>query len=175
MEKKRLPAKIDVLDLFCGDGKRILQLAKRHPDKVFVGVDKHRTMDKRKLPPNVHFVQSDVLEFLRSRKRGGTVRHINADFGVGFLRPEDRPQFYWQVKTLLIPKGRFTISAYDERTNAPSDLVHYEVKESGFNLDKRERIDIRSIIRPGSTISTFGFSVGGITKSCATRLRFRKK
>ncbi len=188
MPKQALPRDIDVLDLFCGTGQRLVQLAKRHPKKVFVGVDKAGSF-LRDCPPNVFLVRQDALEFLRTRKQAGSVHHVNVDFGLHFLKPGDLAALYRHVVQLLHPNGRMYISTYSDSVGASSRLVS-QAEQAGLRLTRRRPL----INKPGASTSLYtkalsqpvvSFSrfvdnelvaaagAGGVSR--AVRLMFRKR
>ncbi|CAG8690095.1 8932_t:CDS:2, partial [Ambispora leptoticha] len=53
-----------VIDIGCGSGIWILDMAKRYPDSKFVGVDISPVLPTENLPPNVEFLQYNVLDIL---------------------------------------------------------------------------------------------------------------
>lgn len=168
-----IPASADFVDLFCGDGRRILQLARAHPGKTFIGVDKKiLEYAPGEVPQNVHFVKQDVMAFLRGRKYGGRFKVINADFGIGLLKPENRPEFYQHLKQLLHPTGRVYFSTYDDGTNVWTGRVKSEAIQAGFKPTHESPITKGALTRSGASSSSWGLT--NVHESAPiTRLGFR--
>jgi len=56
-----------ILDVGCGTGVLTLQLAQQFPDAEVVGVDIASAPIINYAPPNVHFIQSDIRDFVKNK------------------------------------------------------------------------------------------------------------
>ncbi len=157
MSKRVVPREIHVLDLFCGNGQRLFQLGRRHPRKVFVGVD-HDGHFLPSPPPNVFLIRQDVLEFLNSRKKAGSVKQVNVDFGLHFLSPRELPLFYRHIAQVMHPKGRLFVSTYlsDSFEGGLADRLVSEANRAGLRLTMRRPL----INKPGASTSSYSDTHG---------------
>ncbi len=167
MLKRKLPTEIHVLDLFCGSGMRLKMLARRHPKRNFVGVDHFKTGGIEP-PPNLHFVQQDVLEFLRSIKQAGTVHQVNIDYGVHHPGTDKRKELFAHIAQLLPPRGSLHVTTYNRQESRPSaadpERLKREIEAAGLKLFKEAPANIST--------SHSQFLVENSRKS--TRLWFKK-
>ncbi len=149
-----VPSKIHVLDLFCGDSLRLKQLAKRHPRKVFVGVD-HVDLpvpSLGSLPSNLHFVRAHALDFLRSRLQPESVRYVNIDYGVHHLSTlPQRRELFSRIKHLLVPGGKLYVTTYNQvDVYTPASLIR-EAQEAGLKMTRQMPL----LPKPNASQSTY--------------------
>ncbi len=149
-----LPTRIDVLDLFCGDLRRLKQLAQRHPRKVFVGVD-HVGLPvpaMASLPSNLRFVQSHALAFLRSRLEPASVRFVNIDYGVHHLTDKtERRELFSRINYSLVPGGKLYVTTSNQLDVYPHALLVKEAQEAGLKVTRQRPL----MPKPGASQSTF--------------------
>ncbi|KAG9288819.1 hypothetical protein G9A89_001143 [Geosiphon pyriformis] len=64
IEERLLNQSLTVLDIGCGTGGWILDMAKNYPNSKFIGIDMSPVFPKENLPENVEFLECNVLDGL---------------------------------------------------------------------------------------------------------------
>jgi ubiquinone/menaquinone biosynthesis C-methylase UbiE len=114
-EQQDLSGVKSVLDLACGPGGWVQDLAREHPDIEVYGVDISHLMieyanalAKSQRLSNAHFLEMDValpLDF-----PDASFDLINVRYLIGFLRASRWPDLFLECKRLLRPSGVFRIT-----------------------------------------------------------------
>lgn len=177
----KIPTKIDVLDLFCGNGRRLIELAVKHPKKVFVGVDRKGKF-KQHAFPNLFFVKEDVLEYLRNVRQAGSVRHVNIDYGVHHLNFRERQRLYSHLGQVVKPGGAIHITTYKQDGEASPEAITSEAVSNGLVAGKRKALldaydashsEITALHSRGATWPGHEDSEGAWRVATSVRLHFR--
>lgn len=121
----RLAEGIDVLDVGCGKGLALIELAKAYPRSRFVGVDlceapllEARALAKQKGLSNVEFVVQDA-ELLADRERFDFITTFDA------VHDQARPdRVLSNIHRALKPGGIYLMQDIDASTNVAENLDH---------------------------------------------------
>lgn len=114
-EREEVSGLFDVLDIGCGPGGWVLDVARRYPEIEVTGIDISQGMVRYAKAyaqvsqlPNAHFQVMNALEPLEFPDASFDL--VNARIIVGFVRPETFPQLLAEVKRVLRPGGIFRIT-----------------------------------------------------------------
>ncbi|KAL0089795.1 S-adenosyl-L-methionine-dependent methyltransferase [Phycomyces blakesleeanus] len=100
-----------VIDLGCGTGAWILDMAKAYPDSKFFGVDIADVFPKHDLPPNISFSIMDISKPLTFEKN--SFDFINARLIIVSITEERWPTILKECYNILKPGGLVQFMEYD--------------------------------------------------------------
>jgi ubiquinone/menaquinone biosynthesis C-methylase UbiE len=135
-ERTDLTTILDVLDIGCGPGGWVLDVAHTYPEMEVTGIDISKSMIQyaqayaqvRKLP-NAHFQTMNALQHLDFPDASFDL--INARTIVGFVSPKTLPQLLTECRRILRPGGIFRI------TEAENGFCNKMAVETFYGLANR--------------------------------------
>jgi hypothetical protein len=136
---------VHVIDLGCGGkAERIMQLASKHPDRLYIGVDRHFTA---KPPVNLILIQTENPERVLKSLRTGIVRRINADYFFRHIPPEGRDVIARESHRVLWHRGVLTRTGRMMDNPWLIDLL----KKNGFDIAYIRGVEKESEVRSPQT------------------------
>ncbi len=112
---------------------RVRELAWHHPKRQFVAVDQHPLWPEEKLPSNAKYVESDVIQYMKTL-REGSVRIVNADFLLNEMPEEQIRELIGHVKRVLKSNGKAYFSEDRQNIEDIRKMLH----EHGFTTFARD-------------------------------------
>ncbi|CAG8514754.1 4555_t:CDS:2 [Acaulospora morrowiae] len=96
-----------ILDVGCGSGTFLLDMATEFPNSHFIGIDVSSNFPKEIKPANLDFFQSDILEGLPFRD--GLFDFVYIRFMEFDIKKDDWPKIFLEVARVLKPGGYIEI------------------------------------------------------------------
>ncbi|OAD76073.1 hypothetical protein PHYBLDRAFT_143056 [Phycomyces blakesleeanus NRRL 1555(-)] len=129
-----------VIDLGCGTGAWILDMAKAYPDSKFFGVDIADVFPKHDLPPNISFSIMDISKPLTFEKN--SFDFINARLIIVSITEERWPTILKECYNILKPGGLVQFMEYDHiASNGDENTMRFvrgpSIDADGTELSKR--------------------------------------
>ncbi|KAJ8661504.1 hypothetical protein O0I10_002770 [Lichtheimia ornata] len=105
LQQPRLHHKVQpcVLDVACGTGTWLMEMASEFPNAQFYGIDIYTMYPSDIKPPNVHFIQGNVLEGLPYDD--ATFDFVHMSYVSTCFSQRDRRQLLHQIRRVLKPGG----------------------------------------------------------------------
>jgi len=121
-----------LVDLGCGpDAGRVIDLAKRHPDKHFLGIDHQlgdTPMEKAKVLPNLHLIRAPV-HLVLPHLPNDSILAANADYFFNNISGDEAVRVLELLKTSLRKNGRLYVT---HRLESPYERNF--IKAQGFKV-----------------------------------------
>ncbi|MEO0310737.1 MAG: hypothetical protein RIQ89_394 [Bacteroidota bacterium] len=135
-----LPANGFVLELGCASGMVLKYFLAKLPTLKATGVDFAPAMIKlaRKNLPQVKFMLCDVCQLPIEKLQ--QQHAILATFVLPYLLPADIEKFFWKVKSLLLPEGKFYLSFVEGQHENGTVIKNGEGLEVSFYYYNSENI-----------------------------------
>ncbi|GEM_PF-3477524 len=132
-------AKKIIIDLGSGDGKRVIELAKQHPDWHFIGVDLRKA--PKNLPSNVEWKKADWTSpsFTLPKADAIEINFVEA------MHPstEDKPATWEYVKGKKTPVGVYVPNKITEWLNEKGVVIirAFPMNKTQHPIPYQERLD----------------------------------
>ncbi|KAI8638158.1 hypothetical protein BD408DRAFT_394526 [Parasitella parasitica] len=129
--------KTKVLDIGCGSGTWILEMATEFPNAEFYGIDDCPLFPNHIKPNNSHFRLHDVLEGLPYPD--SEFDYVHMRMMIYYFSPEELSQLMSEISRIMKPGGYFEIVD-----------TNYTVRHAGPVSNKAINIDLKHILHSGN-------------------------
>ena len=135
----------DVLEVGCGNGEHLRDLAARNRSCVGVDISDVVLDPPPDLPPNVELMVADAVDLSPLPARRFDV--VFSSQLIEHLHPEDLPRHLHEVARVLRPGGRYIFET-PNRLGGPHDVSrHFDDVATGFHLREYTNGELLSLLR----------------------------
>ncbi|KAI9263236.1 hypothetical protein BDA99DRAFT_509659 [Phascolomyces articulosus] len=129
-----------VLDIACGTGIWILEMASEFPHAQFHGIDLSAMYPADIKPPNTHFCQGDVLNGLPYTD--GCFDYVHMSLIYNCFSIEDRKKLLYEIRRVLKPGGYIEFRDVDPIIRNPGPTTSEYIKPFPHMMHERLDVDV---------------------------------